>query len=127
MLYKAGLGLGLSTGMLTTLVPQPRSVGVQTTRRSYAADGTIFEEGDHVELIFNLLETDASYSTLLGYFGLVDALVSEVTIRAPSQFFTDTLYQGVAVRPQHGKEASRDYFPRNVTILVRNLEQLVEA
>lgn len=127
MNYRVGIGHDLADGGLTTIQPQPRCLGVQQTRRSYAASGDVYEEAAWAELVFNVLNTEADYLTLLTYFGLDASLTSLVTVRLPSQFFTNTLYNATAVRPDHGREVGRDYFVKDVTILLRDLEQLVEA
>ncbi len=113
--------------MLTALDPQPKSVGVQTTRRSYAADGSIFQEGPHAILIWDNLDDADAYVDILETFGLDTALTSQVTVRLRSEYFSDTLYNGTAILPEHGKDIGWEFMPRNLQILIRDLEQLVEA
>lgn len=127
MIYKVGIGHDLGDGALDIVVPQPRCPGVQATRRLQAADATIYEEAPFAELHFNILEDDDMYYDLLDQFGLIEALFSPVTVRLRNQFFLDGLFNGIAIRPEHGKEIDWHYFPRDVTLLIRDLEQLVEA
>lgn len=98
------------------------SEGVKPSRRSFAADGSIVEEGLYLELEWGVLESAADYLTLLTAFGLHDALTNEITIYARDARFVNVRYNGIAVRPELGRDARWDMFPRGVTILVKNLE-----
>lgn len=123
--YKAGIGSGLSLGSLSVIAPQPRSTGVQRTRRSHAADGSIYQEAPYVLLEFSVLNSDSEYGTLLNLFGLVSGLTSPVTVLVRNEFWAFTLYNGTAVQPDQGKDAQwNNYFPSNITILIRDLVAL---
>lgn len=124
MSYKVGIGHGLLVGALSTIAPQPRSDGVQRTRRSYAADSSIYQEAPYILLEFAVLNDSNEYGTLLNLFGLVVGLTSPVTVLVRNEFWADTLYNGTAVQPDQGKDAHWEWFPRNITILVRDLVAL---
>lgn len=120
--YKVGIGNGLSLGSLSEITPQPRSTGVQRTRRSYAADSSIYQEAPFVLLEWVVLNDDNEYGTLLNQFGLVVGLTSPVTVLVRNEFWAFTLYSGTAVQPEMGATANWDnFFPRNIQILVRDL------
>ena len=56
---------------LVVLDPQPDpGPGVQTTRRTYSGDGSVYDEGRFVEFTWSAYTTAAAYQTLLGMFGL---------------------------------------------------------
>lgn len=119
--YRIKEGLSQALIDLVAIDPQPRSAGVQATRRTYAADGTIHDEGLHVQLVYDVLETATALDDLLDQFGLDVATTANVTIYAPNQLHVYARYNGLAVRP----EVSRNnYWLRDVTIVVRDLVAL---
>lgn len=125
--YSIGTGHDVALVDLDLIDPQPRALGVRPTRRTYAASGAVIEEGNYVELEWNLIGTVAQWLSLLSQFGLgaSDALTSEVTIRVPDYSFGYTRYNGLAIRPEIGREVQRTgYFIRSVKIVVRDLEWL---
>ena len=127
MTYKVGIGTDLTLGELSTITPQPRSTGVQRTRRSYAADSSVYQEAAYVILEFSVLNDDSEYGTLLNQFGLVSGLTCPVTVLVRNEFFAFTLYNGTAVQPDQGKDAHwNNYFPENISILVRDLVPISE-
>lgn len=119
--YSYGTGHDVALVDMTLFSPQPRSLGVQPTRRVYTASGAVIEEGYYVELLWNVLPA-SKWNTLINALGLGGALYAEVTIRIPNHQFAYTRYNGTAVRPQIGSEVMRQgYFLRNVSILVRDM------
>lgn len=125
--YKMSLGADVVTVDLVAIAPQPRSEGVKYVRRTFAASGIVSDQSAYVELIWEVLESATEYNTLLTQFGLNASIATVVTVLVRDEFFNFTRYNGLAIRPQPGTDKSWDYFPRNVTILIKNLEQLVEA
>lgn len=126
-MYEIGIGYGLGAADIDPIDPQPKSVGIEPTRRTYAADATVYEEKQYAELVWTVIGGGETYYNLLVQFGLESALTSKVTIRLLDNFFRYTLFQGVAIRPEHGKEIDRSFFPRNIKMVIRDLEQLVEV
>lgn len=107
---------------LVAVSPQPTSGGIRPTRRSYAADNSVFDEAKYVELEFGALGTASSYQTLLAQFGLSASVASaNVTVYVRNEVFAYVRMNGTAVRPEPGREVSWKFFPRNVTILVKDL------
>lgn len=116
--YRVAAGSNLSLALLTKLNPQPRSMGLQITRRNYLLAGGVVDEGPYIELLFSLLPNTSVYSSILGAFGLVSAPSAAVTLYARDDLYTYHRYNGVAIRPEVGWE---NYFPRNIVVLVRDL------
>lgn len=121
--YKIKDGFDEALIDLVLLSPQPRSTGVQVARRTFAAGGAVVEEGKYIELIWDLVGDISAYQSLLTQFGLgAGALINEITLYVPEYNFAYNRYNGVAVRPEIGRDVARsNYFIRNITILVRDL------
>lgn len=120
--YKVGEGHDVALIDLVDIAPQPRSDGLKFGRVTPSAAGTVVREAPYIELVWSMIETPAEYQALLAQFGL-DALTSaNVTLYALNDMFSPTRYNGRAVRPILGAQgAQRDFFIRDVTILVRDL------
>lgn len=106
---------------LTTISPQPRSEGVKPTRRTYSADGTPHDEGLHVVLVWDVVESATQLDDIFDQFGLDVATSADVTVYAPNQLHVYTRYNGKAIRPDIGR---RDYFLRELNIIIRDLAAL---
>jgi len=119
--YRAKENHSVALVSLTTLDPQPRSEGVKATQRNYMGDGSIYEQGLYVELVWDILEDATAYTTILAIFGLDSATSADVTIYARDDQYAWTRYNGKAIRPE---PSWNQFFPRNVVILVRNLVEL---
>ena len=122
MSYKIATGYDVALVSLADMVPQPRSTGIQYTRRTFGGDGSVYEEGPYIPLEFSMLESAAQYLALLTQFGLHDRLTNGVTVLIPNDFYAETRYSGLAVRPQIGQDGQRrDYFLRDFTLLIKTL------
>lgn len=119
--YRAKVGSDVALGSLTVLDPQPRSDGVRYTRTTTAASGVVYREGAYVELVWAVLADAGAYQALLTTFGLDSAQSAAVTVYVRNEQFTLTRYNGIAVRPEPGRGVDWRIFPRNVTILVKDL------
>jgi hypothetical protein len=125
--YRAKALHDIALVSLTTLSPQPRSVGVQAVERSYGLSGAVQEQGLYIELVYDYIETPTEYAALLTLLGLTSVLFAPVTIYAWSSAYGDVRYNATAVRPQIGQDAGwTNYFLRNVTFLFKDLEALSE-
>ncbi len=121
--YQQHDGHDVALVSLTDISPQPRSTGIQTTRRSYSANGDVYEQGDYVELIWDAIGSAADYLTLLTAFGLNVALTNDITLYCRDATFAWVRKNGTAVRPEVGRDVKWEHqFPRQVVILVKNLE-----
>lgn len=122
MTYMVADGHDIAEESLTTIAPQPRSEGIKATRRVFLPDGTVQDDGRHIELEFSTIGDVATYQSLLSQFGVQSATTNEVTVMVPDETFAWVRMNGTAVRPQPGQDVSRrDFFLRNVVILVRDL------
>jgi len=120
--YKVADGHDVALESLNDADPQPRSDGIKATRRTYAADGSVFDEGCYVELEFGMVPSVSDYQTLLTQFGVQSALTNEVTVYVRDETFAWVRMNGTAVRPEPGRDVRwRDYFPRDIVILIKDL------
>lgn len=117
--YRAATGHDIVLGSLTVLDPQPKSTGLDYTRKTFAADGTPVYEGPYVELMWDIVETATQYTTILGYFGLSSAESADVTVYIRDEKYAYARYNGVAIRPSGGDYSQ--YFIRDVKLVIRNL------
>jgi hypothetical protein len=123
MTYKVADGHDVALGSLNDVDPQPRSTGIQTTRRTFAADGTVQDDGRYVILEWTAIENVSEYQSLLSSFGIETATTNDVTVYVRDETFAWARMNGTAVRPQPGQDVKwKDYFPRDVMIMVRDLE-----
>lgn len=124
MTYRVAEGHDIALVSLTVLAPQPRSEGVRATRVDHMADGTIVKQGLYLEFTWSSHRNTTAYQTLLALIGLDSATSAAVTIYARNDMYQWIRYNGVAVRPEPGQGVSYRSFPRNITILIRELEAL---
>ena len=107
---------------LNVLDPQPRSEGIKPTRRTFGGDGTPYDEGRYVELLYSVVSSVTEYQTILDAFGVQTAGSNEVTVYVRDETFAWTRKNGLAIRPQPGQDVRwTNFFPRDVVILVRDL------
>lgn len=121
--YKVADGFNVALGSLNNVNPQPTSEGIKPTRRTHSVNGTVVDESKYVELVFNVLGRETTYQSLLNQFGIENALTNDVTVYVRDDKFTWVRMNGTAIKPEPGREMRwRSYFPRDVVILVRDLE-----
>ena len=121
--YRVKTGLDEDLGDLVDVAPQPKSIGIQQTRRTYGGDGTPRTVGPYVELEFNFLESVAAYQAVLTQFGINVSLMADVTVYVRDGTWTWIRKNGQAMQPDPGKDMTWDrYFPRRIKILIKNLE-----
>lgn len=120
--YKVADGHDVALISLNEVVPQPKSEGIKATRRTFAADGTVYDEGRYVELEFGMVPSVTEYQTLLSAFGVQTALTNDVTVYVRDETYAWVRCNGTAVRPEPGRDVRWAYFPRSVTLLVKDLE-----
>lgn len=123
--YKVATGSGVALVSLNTITPQPRSSGLKAIQRTYGANGKVHELGAYCELVWDVLETESEYTTLLAAFGLTSALDASVTVYIRNGAYAYARYNALAVRPQIGQDGEwNQYFLRNFVILLKNLVAL---
>ena len=123
--YRVGWGHDLPLGSLTLLAPQPRSTGVEATVRRYSGSGQIFEEGLYVQLLWDVVGSASQYDSLLAQWDFFVTPTRAVTVYIPNPTLHYNRYNGIAVRPETGRDMRVDrFYVRNVVILVRDLVNL---
>lgn len=104
------------------LVPQPRTIGLQYTRRLYPLSGNLIDEAPFVEFLYSMIESITQYQAILTQYGLLTAKTALVSVQIQDENYDDAVFNGVAVKPQIGVDGQReDYFLRNFTLLVHSL------
>jgi len=117
--YRAKTGINQTLVSLTRLPTQPTSMGVVATRRVAMGDGSVLDQGLYVEWVYNVIEDATQLLAILTPLGLHTAKSAAVTIYTRDDLYAYKRYNGVAVRPA---PSWQNYFPRNVVIMIRNLE-----
>jgi hypothetical protein len=98
---------------------------VQSTRRTFAADSSVYDEAKWVELVWDFVENPTDYAALLTLFGVNSVLYANVTVYVRNELFAFARYNGIAVRPQPGVDMEwSQFFVRNLKILVKDLAAL---
>lgn len=123
--YRAATGHNVVLGSLTVLDPQPdeqHAGGIQHTRITRAADGSIVKEGPYIELPFSELSA-TQYATLLTTFGVASADNANVTVYVRDvDMATWVRKNGIAQRPFPGNTARWNVRPISVVVMVTDLE-----
>jgi len=123
MTYRVADGHDVALVDLNVLDPQPRSEGIKPTRRTFGGDGTPYDEGKYVELLYSVVSSVTEYQAILDAFGVKSAGSNEVTVYVRDETFAWTRKNGLAIRPQPGQDVRwTNFFPRDLVILVRDLE-----
>ena len=121
--YRVATGHNVALGSLNVLAPQPKSTGIQVARRTHVASGAVYDDAEYVILEYSALEDETAYQALLTSLGLASATTANVTVYVRNQRWTWARKNGVAVLPEQGRDVRWDnYFARNISILVRDLE-----
>lgn len=119
--YAVKPGLNQPLVDLINITPQPASNGVEYIVRDLGIDGSVSEQGLFIELRWGILSIP-KYTTLLGQFGLSSANTAEVTVYAPGPDYGFVRYNGLAVRPEMGRDIQRPgYFLHDIRILIKFL------
>lgn len=120
--YMVADGSDVAEGSLNLITPQPKSAGIQVTRRTHAASGAVYDDGLYVLLEWNVLD-ETAFQTIMTAFGLsASTLTNAVTVGVRNQLFSWVRMNGIAVAPEIGRDGSwSNFFPRGFTILVKEL------
>lgn len=116
--YRVAVGTGVALASLTKITPQPKSQGIRWTERLFLADGSVYVQGQFVELSWSILGKAGTYQNILTAFGLLAATSANITLYCRDEVFNYHRYNGVAIRPE---QSWNNMFVRDTTILVRNL------
>lgn len=122
--YVSAAGWDQAEEELDLISPQPRSIGIQAARRTYGADGSVYDEAPYIVLEWDVLPTPASYQALLTLFGLSTDLFRQVTVNVPSERLVWRRYNGIAQMPAIGRELTRArFFIRRVQLTLTGLHE----
>jgi hypothetical protein len=121
--YKIAIGHNIVLAALQPFNPQPRSPGMKYTRVTYLGGGNPYVEGAYIELMWSALDDKNVYNTILTLAGVHDSLWQDVTLYARDDEWNYGVFNGSAHRPFIGSDANWEYFPRDITMLIKNLEQ----
>lgn len=107
---------------LLPINPQPATIGMEHTRRQFAASGIVIDELPFVSLNWSMLDRGAEYQALLAQFDLTTATTADVSVYVQDEYFNWVLRNGTAVKPFIGQDGSRtQFFLRDFTILIKSL------
>ncbi len=124
-MYSIAAGHSVPLLNLIPLNPQPQGDPVTPVVRTYGASGVVHERGQFCELHWNVLDSPADVQSLLQQLGLEAAFTASVTMTLRDHAFTFRRYNCTAVRPEPGRDLRwNQYFPRDFTLLLKDLEQL---
>jgi hypothetical protein len=120
-LYRIAYNHDVPLASLIAVNPQPRSNGVQPTRRTHTGNGVI-DEALWCEWIWDGgIDDSVAYQNILIACGLLTtAKWRSVTIYTRNDLFVWTRFNGMAIRPEPVWE---QYFPR-LTLLIRDLQEI---
>lgn len=104
------LALGHNITPTVALDPQPRTLGMQYGRRSYALSGAIIDENPFVELEYSALEDGDMYVSLLTQCGLLVAKFALVSVQVQDENYDWVYRNGVIVKPQLGVDGQRENY-----------------
>jgi hypothetical protein len=108
---------------LVDVSPQPTSEGIKPTRRTFAADGSVYDESLYTEWVFSALESVTMYQSVLTQLGIINQLTNEVTIYTRNRAFGWVRMNGIVVMPEPGRDLKWEMpFPRDIVILIKDLE-----
>lgn len=129
--YRVKTGHDQTLASLTVLDPQPDpGPMIQATRRTHAADGTVYDQARYIELHFSALDDAAAYQALLSSFGLsLNNKTAAVTVYVRNEVFNWLRMNGTAVLPEPGQSVTWGDVqsrPLNVVVLVRDLSNAAE-
>lgn len=124
--YRVKAGHDQDLVSLVVLDPQPDPGPIiQITRRTFSADGSVYDEGRFIEIHFSALDDANAYQALMTLFGLnASTAFADVTVYVRDEVFNWVRMNGVAIRPVPGSEmfwGDTQSRPLNVSILVKNL------
>lgn len=121
--YLIALGHNVPLEDLVAFDPQPAIVGYRYTRRSIAVSGAVEDEAPFLELVFELLDPESMYQSVLTQSGLLVAKTALVTVYVEDENYDWIRKNGTAVKPMIGSDGGRTgLFLQNFVILVKKLQ-----
>lgn len=122
-LYKIALGHDVAPEDMAPIDPQPRTEGMQYTRRQNAASGIVIDEAPFVLFEWSMLDPASEYQNLLDQFGLTTETTAPVSIYVQDQNYEWVLRNATVVKPLIGTDGGRNnFFIRDIVIVAKNLQ-----
>lgn len=127
--YRVSAGHNVALVSLTKLsyplVYPPRGGIVRPTRRDFLGDSSPWDQGLWVPFFWSSMRNIATYQSVLSAFGLGSGTTSaDVTIYCLDAWLDKKRYNGLAIMPEPAQDMDYRIFPRDITIIVRDLAVL---
>lgn len=124
--YQVGLGWDIPLDDLVVLNPQPRSPNMGVVRRAYVVSTVpgVIDQKTFVPLLYSGLGSAVQWRAVATQFGLEvwNVKTAKVTVYVRDFEYSWVRKNGIAVRPLiRGGIEWRDFFPRDITIIVKEL------
>lgn len=122
-LYMIADGHDVPPESMSPFDPQPRTEGMQYTRRQYAASGIVVDEAPFVEFLWSMFETGAQYRATLTQAGVLVARTALVSLYLEDDTFDGIVRNATIVRPFIGSDGKRtNYWLADFVLLAKNLQ-----
>jgi hypothetical protein len=112
-----------NSGALANITPQPRCSGVRYARRTYSADGQVYEDGALLSAWEFTAISESEYAALLIAFGLTAAASAAITARTViSNDRTFGIVNATIIRPAEAR--FREGVLRDIAFDLVDIEEL---
>jgi hypothetical protein len=120
-------GHDVALASLNPIVPVPSTSPVTPVQRDWGAGGGIHDQGKYVCLRWDFVEDEDEYEDLLTLFNLHTGDYEAVTVYVKNERLQWTRYNGYAQLPLPQADMDiKNFFPRDIEIVVVDLEALSE-
>lgn len=99
MTYSVKPGHDIALASLVAFSPQCTCEGLFYTRTSPLGDGSVWNEGPYLSLVWRLLPSAAKYQAILTLCGLASADLAQVTVTGPDARFNIVRYNATVALP----------------------------
>lgn len=122
-IFLIAVGHDVAPEDMTPFDPQPSTIGLQYTRRQYAASGGVTDELPFIDLVFELFDDDpADYQAVLTLSGLLVARTALVSVQIEDENYDPVVRNGRAVKPFIGSDGQRsEMFLKGFVLLIKSL------
>lgn len=122
-IFKIAVGHDVAPEDMTAFDPQPSTIGLQYTRRQYAASDRVLDELPFIELNFGVFEEIEDYQGVLTLSGLLVARTALVSVQIEDENYDPIVRNGTAQKPFIGSEGQRsETFLSNFVLLIKSLK-----
>lgn len=112
---------------LDPIIPVPSTSPVTPVKRDWGAGGGIYDQGSYVCLRWEMVESEDEYLDLLTLFNLHTGNFEAVTVYVKDERLQWYRYNGYAQLPLPGADMDwKNFFPRDIEIVIVDLEKLDE-